>query len=126
MSSVHAHASFDSPAVPASGLDDRHLAWAVLLAHLVLWTLVPWLVSRNLPLDVVEALAWGREWQWGYYKHPPLSGWVAELARFGPTNLSLFALSQLMVTLGLLATGATEYAPGVAVTCRTRRASSDP
>lgn len=104
MRSVHAHASFDSPAVPVSGLDDRHLAWAVLLAHLVLWTLVPWLVSRNLPLDVVEALAWGREWQWGYYKHPPLSGWVAELARFGPTNLSLFALSQLMVTLGLLAT----------------------
>lgn len=104
MSSVHAQASFDSPAVPASGLDDGRLAGAVLLGHLLLWTALPWLVSRNLPLDVVEALAWGREWQWGYYKHPPLSGWVAELARFGPTNLSLFALSQLMVTLGLLAT----------------------
>lgn len=85
----------------ANVLDDVRTAHIVLMLHMLIWTAVPLLVSRNLPLDVVEALAWGREWQWGYYKHPPLSGWVAELARFGSANWSLFLLAQIMVTAGL-------------------------
>jgi 4-amino-4-deoxy-L-arabinose transferase-like glycosyltransferase len=78
-------------------------AWALLFAHLLLWTALPLLLSRNLPIDVVEALAWGREWQWGYYKHPPLSGWLAEIARVGAHDWPLYLLSQLMVAGGLLA-----------------------
>lgn len=72
-------------------------ALALWLLHLLLWTALPLLVSRNLPLDVVEALAWGREWQWGYYKHPPLSGWLAELARVGHHDWPLYLLAQAMV-----------------------------
>ena len=26
--------------------------------------------------DMVESFAWGQEWQWGYYKHPPAYAWV--------------------------------------------------
>jgi 4-amino-4-deoxy-L-arabinose transferase-like glycosyltransferase len=48
--------------------------------HLILWTVLPSLVSRNLQLDLVEALALGREWQLGYWKHPPLPWWMADLA----------------------------------------------
>jgi 4-amino-4-deoxy-L-arabinose transferase-like glycosyltransferase len=33
----------------------------------------------NAPLDLIEWLAWGREWQWGYHKHPPLPAWIAEI-----------------------------------------------
>jgi len=84
-------------------LNNASLAALVLLAHGLLWTLLPWLINRSLPLDTLEALAWGREWQWGYYKHPPLSGWLAELMRFGPHDLSLYVLSQLMVGLALWA-----------------------
>lgn len=69
----------------------------LLLAHVAVWTLVPTLVGQNLPLDVVEALAWGREWQAGYHKHPPLSAWLAEIARFGDSHWPLFLLSQAMV-----------------------------
>ena len=29
------------------------------LSHLVIWTLVPSLTNKNLPLDTIEALAWG-------------------------------------------------------------------
>ncbi|MBI3382495.1 MAG: glycosyltransferase family 39 protein [Aquabacterium sp.] len=87
-------------------LDDSRTAAALLVLHLLIWTALPLLVSRNLPLDVVEALAWGREWQWGYYKHPPLSGWLAEMARLGPSNWSLFLLAQLMVTGGMAASWA--------------------
>lgn len=48
--------------------------------HLILWTVLPSLVSRNLQLDLVEGLALGREWQLGYWKHPPLPWWMADLA----------------------------------------------
>jgi hypothetical protein len=80
-----------------SRLTPARQALALLLLHVLLWTALPLLVSRNLPLDTVEALAWGREWQWGYHKHPPLSGWFAEMARVGAHDWPLYLLSQLMV-----------------------------
>jgi hypothetical protein len=52
----------------------------VLGIHLLVWTLVPFLVSPNLQLDLVEDLALGKEWQLGYWKHPPLPWWIADLA----------------------------------------------
>jgi hypothetical protein len=54
---------------------------AVLLAlHLIVWTVLPALVSANLQLDLAEDLALGKEWQLGYWKHPPLPWWLADLA----------------------------------------------
>lgn len=55
------------------------LAW-MLGFHLATWTLVPALVSWNLQLDLIEGLALGKEWQLGYWKHPPLPWWVTDLA----------------------------------------------
>ena len=46
---------------------------AFLIVHAALWTLLPALVCRNLPLDVIEGIAFGRDWQLGYWKHPPLA-----------------------------------------------------
>ena len=37
-------------------------------------------LSHNLQLDLAEDLALGREWQLGYWKHPPLPWWLADLA----------------------------------------------
>jgi 4-amino-4-deoxy-L-arabinose transferase-like glycosyltransferase len=55
-------------------------ALAVLIGvHLLVWTALPILVCPNLQLDLVEDLAFGREWQLGYWKHPPLPWWTAEL-----------------------------------------------
>src|SRR4051794_39295226 len=51
----------------------------VLLLHLVVWTALPALLSHNLQLDLAEDLALGREWQLGYWKHPPLPWWLADL-----------------------------------------------
>jgi dolichyl-phosphate-mannose-protein mannosyltransferase len=51
----------------------------VLGAHLLVWTLLPILVCPNLQLDLVEDLALGKEWQLGYWKHPPLPWWTADL-----------------------------------------------
>ncbi len=57
------------------------------------WSIVPALVAPGFPLDVVESLTWGREWEWGYYKHPPLAPWVLYafyrvFGRVGPYLLS--------------------------------------
>ena len=30
-----------------------------LTIHLIVWTLIPTLTNNNLPLDTIEALAWG-------------------------------------------------------------------
>jgi hypothetical protein len=48
--------------------------------HLVVWTVIPILVCRNLQLDLAEGLALGKEWQLGYWKLPPLPWWLDDLA----------------------------------------------
>src|SRR5262249_45158057 len=50
----------------------------VLCLHLLVWTLLPLLLSPNLQLDLIEGLAFGKEWQLGYWKHPPLPWWVTD------------------------------------------------
>jgi hypothetical protein len=53
---------------------------AILATHLLVWTVLPILVCQNLQLDLVEDLALGKEWQLGYWKHPPLPWLLADLA----------------------------------------------
>jgi hypothetical protein len=47
-----------------------------IVAHLLVWTVVPLLTRNNPPLDLVEQVFWGQEWQLGYTKHPPLPSWI--------------------------------------------------
>ena len=70
-----------------------------LFAHLVIWTLVPTLTNQNLPLDTIEALAWGSNLDWGFNKHPPLSAFSVEIFYqiFGNQDWSYYLLSQLFV-----------------------------
>ena len=59
----------------------RQDAWRWCSAlHFVIWTALPILLSHNLQLDLAEDLALGKEWQLGYWKHPPLPWWIADLA----------------------------------------------
>tara|TARA_B100001123_G_scaffold443853_1_gene591101 strand:- start:764 stop:2152 length:1389 start_codon:yes stop_codon:yes gene_type:complete len=70
-----------------------------LFTHLVIWTVIPSLSNTNLPLDTIEALAWGNDFQFGYEKHPPLSAWFLELFYnlFGNQDWAYYLLSQLFV-----------------------------
>jgi len=56
------------------------------LCHATLWTALPVLTQPNAPLDTLEMIYWGHEWQPGYYKHPPLPAWLAEFACSFSTN----------------------------------------
>src|ERR1043166_7132400 len=71
---------------------------AFLALHAVVWTALPALFFVNLPLDLIEGLVYGREWQLGYDKLPPLPWWMLEATfrAFGP-DLFFYALSQLSV-----------------------------
>jgi 4-amino-4-deoxy-L-arabinose transferase-like glycosyltransferase len=57
----------------------RWFGWFA-LGQFLLWVIVPTLAYSNLPLDVVEGLAWGHGWPVGTYKHPPLQAWILEIA----------------------------------------------
>lgn len=79
--------------------------WLFLAAHTALWTLVPSLRNHNFPLDVVEHLAWGREWEFGYHKHPPMASWLLEAAAtlFGRSEFVIYGLSQACIAIAFIA-----------------------
>ena len=75
-----------------------------LFFHLVIWTLVPSLSNLNLPLDTIEALAWGSNLDWGFNKHPPISAFAVELIYliFGAQDWAYYFLSQIFVIIAFI------------------------
>ena len=71
------------------------------LSHLLIWTLVPSLTNKNLPLDTIEALAWGSNLDWGFNKHPPMSAFFSEVffQIFGSQDWAYYLLSQIFVVI---------------------------
>lgn len=82
-------ATLDSDSDGVAGFLERHPVRCFLLfalCHATLWTALPTLTQPNAPLDTLEMIYWGHEWQAGYYKHPPLPAWLAEFACSFSTN----------------------------------------
>jgi 4-amino-4-deoxy-L-arabinose transferase-like glycosyltransferase len=78
----------------------REAAYLYIIAQVVIWTLVPYFIAISLPLDVVsDGLGWGHEWQLGYFKHPPIPPWLAELSFDAMGDLGPFLLSQLAIAV---------------------------
>ena len=95
-----------APSLPT--LSSRLTAWAAAhpgqafaafcVAHAVLWTALPAVLYPNLPLDLIEALSYGREWQLGHDKLPPLPWWMVEIVyRLIGRDVAYYLLSQLVV-----------------------------
>ncbi len=79
----------------------NNLFYILILAHLIFWTLIPSLTNQNLPLDTIEALAWGSNLDWGFNKHPPMSAFFPEVFYqiFGPQDWVYYLLSQIFVII---------------------------
>ena len=83
-------------------------AWIGLLviAHVASWWLVALVANAPLGIhnDMAEAFSWGRELQWGYYKHPPFWAWIARLwfSIFPTTTWAFYLLSAVNSAIGLL------------------------
>src|ERR1700724_2906253 len=89
----------------ATACDPKASLWLVIvfaIAHAVLWTLIliNLKAAQDVHMDVAEAFAWGQKFQFGYGKHPPLSGWIAGLwfSVFPVADWATYALA--MATLG--------------------------
>ena len=79
----------------------NNIFYIFLIAHLIFWTLVPSLTNQNLPLDTIEALAWGSNLDWGFNKHPPMSAFFSEVIFqiFGSQDWAYYLLSQIFVII---------------------------
>ena len=71
------------------------------ITHLIIWTMIPSLTNSNLPLDTIEALAWGSNLDWGFNKHPPMSAFFSEVFYniFGSQDWAFYLLSQIFVVI---------------------------
>ena len=65
--------------MPLNKKNSINLFYSFLILHAFVWTLIPALTNNNLPLDTIEALAWGSNLDWGYNKHPPMSAFFVEI-----------------------------------------------
>ena len=79
----------------------NNIFYIFVLSHLIFWTLVPSLTNHNLPLDTIEALAWGSNLDWGFNKHPPMSAFFLEVffQIFGSQDWAYYLLSQIFVII---------------------------
>ena len=83
----------------------NNLFYIFITFHLIVWTLVPTLTNKNLPLDTIEALAWGSNLDWGFNKHPPASAFFVEIFYkiFGSNDWAYYLLSQIFVVISFFA-----------------------
>ena len=79
----------------------NNIFYIFVTAHLIFWTLVPSITNQNLPLDTIEALAWGSNLDWGFNKHPPMSAFFQEILFqiFGSQDWVYYLLSQIFVLI---------------------------
>src|SRR5437879_2739891 len=93
----------------ASASDRNTSLWLVIgfaVAHAVLWTfiLINLKAAQDVHMDVAEAYAWGQKFQFGYGKHPPLSGWVGGLwfKLFPVRDWATYALAMTVLGCGMV------------------------
>jgi len=79
----------------------NNIFYIFITAHLIFWTLIPSLTNQNLPLDTIEALAWGSNLDWGFNKHPPMSAFFPEVffQIFGSQDWVYYLLSQIFIVI---------------------------
>jgi 4-amino-4-deoxy-L-arabinose transferase-like glycosyltransferase len=94
------------PGISLNYRDTRQLLLMLIGAHVVVMTLFPTLARLPVAVwdDMLEAWAWGNQFQLGYYKHPPLYAWTAGLwFKVMPrTDMSYYLLSAINIGAGLL------------------------
>ena len=91
--------------MPLNEKNLKSFFYIFITTHLIVWTLIPTLTNNNLPLDTIEALAWGSNLDWGFNKHPPMSAFLVEIIYqiFGTKDWAYYLLSQICVIVSFFA-----------------------
>ncbi|TFV49232.1 glycosyltransferase family 39 protein [Bradyrhizobium niftali] len=78
----------------------------VVALQVCVWWIVALLfhAPSDIHNDMAEAFSWGRELQWGYYKHPPFWAWIARcwFSIFPATDWAFYLLSVINSAVGLV------------------------
>lgn len=88
------------PGAKPATLPRLWMAASILVSvYVVTWLVLPLLGNETLNRDTIQIITWGREWQLGYFKHPPLIAWLAGGLRlaFGPSDAVFYLASDVIV-----------------------------
>ena len=90
-------------------LSERDAGWSPFWISawlLALWVLIPAVFEGSQIHDSLEQLIWGQSFEWGYWKHPPLTSWLVWLANWVMPQpyLSTYLLGLLCAWVTLWAT----------------------
>ena len=90
--------------MPLNKININNIFYIFLFLHLIIWTAIPSITNNNLPLDTIEALAWGSNLDWGFNKHPPMSAFLVEIFYqiFGAQDWAYYLLSQICIIISFL------------------------
>ena len=79
----------------------KYFFYLFVISHIIIWTSIPSFTNNNLPLDTIEALAWGSNLDWGFNKHPPASAFFVEIffQIFGNQDWAFYLLSSIFVVI---------------------------
>ncbi|WP_218814418.1 glycosyltransferase family 39 protein [Rickettsiella endosymbiont of Dermanyssus gallinae] len=79
--------------------------WLIMFLQLFLWSFLPAFIRHSTTHDLIEALTWGRQFEWGYEKNPFLVGILAHLGGlFGNSGFGIYLIQQLFILLGVWST----------------------
>ncbi|CEJ14271.1 hypothetical protein BN1110_04599 [bacterium YEK0313] len=98
--------AIDSRAIGQFLVERARLAfWSLIGLNAFVATAAPMLGFVTLPRDTLEGFIWGRTFQWGFSKHPPLQAWILGLSEWlAPAAPWLaYVYAQLCVALTLWA-----------------------
>lgn len=83
-----------------------HKLLALTCVTVWIWIASAALLNESQLNDSLEQFIWAQSFEWGYWKHPPLSTWLMHLAIqwIGPSYLWTYALSAVLYTVTITAT----------------------
>ncbi len=87
--------------IPVSQQLNRYF-WIITLLQLCLWSFLPIFIRHAVGNDLIEALTWGHQLEWGYDKNPILPGLLAHIGgSFGQSDFGIYFIQQLCILLGI-------------------------
>ena len=95
-------------APPMPRRDALNYAWSIgltyLMLHIATWSVLPTFVSDSINRDTVQIVYWGRELEWGYFKHPPLISWFTEfvVSLFVNGDVVIYVSSEFLLVISFI------------------------
>jgi hypothetical protein len=79
--------------------------YGLLLIHFTVWSSFSILCQKDAPLDVMEAVVWGSQWQLGYQRDPYLTPWLSYIVSTlgGHALWPIYLFSQICIIVSFWA-----------------------